>query len=445
MALLGAREIYAYALAAGFTPDQAVEMTAIALAESSGRTDAHASSGEDSRGLWQVNLDAHPSLAGQDLFDPAVNARAAYDIYTDSGSYRPWSVTHENRGQPYLDYLDEARTAAQLSGETVSRSALDTFMSAATAQEGDPYVWGASASANDADPDAFDCSELVKWAAARAGVDVPDGTWLQYLHLKEQGALVSVEDAARTPGALVFRFSSEPVPGGGRPSEAHMAISMGDGRTIEAKGLAYGVVQDDIAGRGFEYAAVIPGLSDGGGSWLSGMAIPTGTVLSAATDSDADGFSDELELAQGLDPNQADSDGDGASDSYEVVHMGTDPMNPDTDGDGIFDTMESMYGTDPTKADTDGDGLADGETAGAPDDDADGLSNRLETAYGTSTTSADTDLDGVSDRVETSGGFDPLDAGSSPFSGSGSGSGLLGAPAAPAAGAAVTSPDDLDV
>lgn len=134
-----------------------------------------------------------------------------------------------------------------------------TFLDEALRQAGDPYVWGAHTSPSDADPGAFDCSEIVRWAAARAGVQVPDGSWLQYLDLKEKGALVPVEQALRTPGALLFSFSSEPKPGGGRPSEAHVAISLGDGRTIEARGREYGVGVFEAGGR-FEYGAVIPGL-----------------------------------------------------------------------------------------------------------------------------------------------------------------------------------------
>jgi cell wall-associated NlpC family hydrolase len=134
-----------------------------------------------------------------------------------------------------------------------------TFVQSALAQAGDPYVWGASASPTDPNPTAFDCSELTRWAAKRAGVDLPDGSWLQYLSLKQQGATIPVAQALQTPGALLFSFSSEPVAGGGRPSRAHVAISLGDGRTIEARGSKYGVGSFDAANR-FQYAAVVPGL-----------------------------------------------------------------------------------------------------------------------------------------------------------------------------------------
>src|SRR4029453_7370253 len=108
-------------------------------------------------------------------------------------------------------------------------STLQAFLDAATAQEGDRYVFGSQASIDDADPDQFDCSDLVRWSAGRVGVDLPDGSWEQYLALKEQGLVIPVEQAVDTPGALLFSFPWEPVPGEGRPGNAHVAISLGDG------------------------------------------------------------------------------------------------------------------------------------------------------------------------------------------------------------------------
>lgn len=134
------------------------------------------------------------------------------------------------------------------------------FVDLALQQSGDRYVMGHEVSLDDANPDTFDCSELVEWAAKRVGVDVTDGSWLQYLDLKQRGALMPVEEALRTPGALLFSFSEEPTPGGGRPSQAHVAISLGDGRTIEARGREYGVGIFE-AGDRFEYAGMIPELT----------------------------------------------------------------------------------------------------------------------------------------------------------------------------------------
>jgi hypothetical protein len=46
---------------------------------------------EDSRGLWQINLNAHPQYKNVNLFDPQINANAAYQVYLESNSsFRPW-------------------------------------------------------------------------------------------------------------------------------------------------------------------------------------------------------------------------------------------------------------------------------------------------------------------------------------------------------------------
>ena len=134
------------------------------------------------------------------------------------------------------------------------------FLDAALSQQGKPYVWGATASASDPSPPAFDCSELTKWAAARAGVTIPDGAAHQYVWLKEQGATMTVQQALQTPGALLFHFASEPQPGlGSEPPVAHVAISLGNGMTMQAKGHAYGVGVFP-AGNEFNYAGMIPGM-----------------------------------------------------------------------------------------------------------------------------------------------------------------------------------------
>ena len=180
---------------------------------------------------------------------------------TPLGSAADASLALSSGPTDFASMLADAQASA--TGTTAPATAggakASQFVSEAMRQAGDPYVWGSSASPSDPDPTAFDCSELTKWAAKRVGIDLPDGSWLQYLKLKEQGALVPVEQALQTPGALLFSFSQEPTAGGGRPSQAHVAISLGDGKTIEARGKKYGVGTFDAANR-FEYGAIIPGL-----------------------------------------------------------------------------------------------------------------------------------------------------------------------------------------
>ena len=126
------------------------------------------------------------------------------------------------------------------------RGTAGDFVNAALAQNGDRYVYGAETNLNDRDPHTFDCSELVQWAAHQAGVTIPDGSSNQLAHVRRHGTEISVEEALRTPGALLFR------PG-------HVAISLGDGRTIEAKGSRYGVGIFSAHGR-FTSAGLIPGM-----------------------------------------------------------------------------------------------------------------------------------------------------------------------------------------
>jgi cell wall-associated NlpC family hydrolase len=478
MADYSAREIYRFARLAGFSPDQSVTMTAIALAESGGNSNAHNNSGENSRGLWQINLDAHGDWAGRmNLFDPAQNAKAAFRVSGGGKDVSPWTVTHG--GSPrYLMYKSEAQMAARACGDTAAvgvwtgtpgyghplspgqpgsgplpagggepeSGALQTFLDSALAQTGDDYVFGAEAGLGVEDPNTFDCSELVQWSAHQAGADLPDGSWLQYLQLERQGSTISVEQAVKTPGALLFSFSERPTADGGRPGSAHVAISLGDGRTIEARGSQYGVGSWPAEGR-FEYAAVIPGISDGTGGALGGTGgtTPAGLTAAVSVDVDRDGLTDDLEAQLGLSATSPDTDGDGLSDSYELLHLRTDPLRADTDGDGVSDAMELALGTDPLDPDSDRDGRVDGAEMrpdGNTDSDADGITDPLELILGTDPLATDSDADGFSDVAEYKAFFDPTDPASNPLAAPGTpgAPAVPGAPAAPPAGGTGTPP-----
>ncbi len=287
-------------------------------------------------------------------------------------------------------------------------TAADAFVEAAVAQRGDRYVFGAETVLDDPDPAAFDCSELTQWAAAQAGVSIPDGAMYQYLDLKSQGQLLPVDEALHTRGALLFYFSSEPVPGGGRPSTAHVAISLGDGQTIEARGTSYGVNEFGGAGR-FNYAGVVPGLGEVMDeptvAGITGQSISsqydqigTGVALDEVGDSDGDGLSNAYEVSAGLSPISADTDQDRRSDALELL-QGTDPLvaevgpmpvpagtvsATDSDDDHLSDAFELARGLDPHNADSDSDGLGDA----------------AELLMGTDPTLVDSDHDGLTDYLE---------------------------------------------
>lgn len=131
------------------------------------------------------------------------------------------------------------------------------FVNLCLRQSGDAYVYGVEVSPSNPDPKAFDCSELVEWACARLGVKptMPDGSWAQYEHCKAAGLATSVINGIHTYGALLFRGT-----GIGNPASEHVAISLGNGHTDEARGRAYGVNTFDANGRTWHAAALIPGL-----------------------------------------------------------------------------------------------------------------------------------------------------------------------------------------
>lgn len=92
---------------------------AIALAESGGDTEAHNTTPpDDSYGLWQINMygSLGPARRKQfglsnnnQLFNPAINADAAYQVFLDAGrQFGPWSVF---KSGSYLRHMPTALRA----------------------------------------------------------------------------------------------------------------------------------------------------------------------------------------------------------------------------------------------------------------------------------------------------------------------------------------------
>lgn len=110
---LNPTQIAQVAFAAGFRGDDLAIAVAIAMGESGGNSAALNPNGEHSVGLWQINRDAHGDRFGDDnaLYNPIVNARAAFALYQERG-FRPWTVY--TRGI-YEDHLAEAQSAVAAS------------------------------------------------------------------------------------------------------------------------------------------------------------------------------------------------------------------------------------------------------------------------------------------------------------------------------------------
>ena len=85
---------------------------AVALAESSGRTDAtnfnHDSHHSEDRGLWQINSYWHPEVSSSCAFDASCNARSAKTIAHGGSNWTPWATYN---GGNYKKHLATATAA----------------------------------------------------------------------------------------------------------------------------------------------------------------------------------------------------------------------------------------------------------------------------------------------------------------------------------------------
>jgi hypothetical protein len=183
----------------------------------------------------------------------------------------------------------------------------------------------------------------------------------------------------------------DPEDGSGRVSAAHVAISLGDGTTIEGEAPDGGgplFFSRDLP-VGVHHVTVTVVDSDGNEAIAEGeievvertsptrytetpnaetveflaseFVAPTTTTTTrpvddvaaaittttfSPTDPDGDGLTTDEEASLGSDPHDPDTDDDGLIDGEEVF-LGTDPTNPDTDGDTFDDLAEEQAGTSP--------------------------------------------------------------------------------------------------
>jgi cell wall-associated NlpC family hydrolase len=115
-----------------------------------------------------------------------------------------------------------------------------TFLRAALSRVGMPYVWGGDG------PSVFDCSGLVQWSLAQAGVGMPRVAADQAL----TGPAVPV--SRLEPGDLLFYHTDPTAPG----YVSHVAIYLGNGEMEQAPepGMDVEVVPADF---GSEFAGAV--------------------------------------------------------------------------------------------------------------------------------------------------------------------------------------------
>ena len=99
MPVLTIREIFDAARAAGFSEQQAVTWTAIALAQTGGRTGEPNARGESDGGPWRIaSIPGVDARRWGDLDDPRNSARAAFEISRHGRDTGPWTA-HQGAAQ----------------------------------------------------------------------------------------------------------------------------------------------------------------------------------------------------------------------------------------------------------------------------------------------------------------------------------------------------------
>ena len=171
-----------------------------------------------------------------DAIDSATNVQcangdleAAVYSYNHSASYVETVFARAAAYGMYGPTAPQPSRFAATDGVTVDGSP-DAVIAAAASVIGTPYVWGG------ASPETgFDCSGLVQWSYAQAGVRLPRTTSDQ-VHVG-----IDIPVARIKPGDLVFTR-------GGKPTHdlGHVALYAGGGRIIVAPRTGKDVTYDDL-------------------------------------------------------------------------------------------------------------------------------------------------------------------------------------------------------
>ena len=179
MAALSMDDIYRVARAAGFPSATAVKMVAIAIKESAGIPTAHnAKPPDDSYGLWQINMlgalgpdrRAKLGIASNDaLFDPAVNARAAYLLWggSDANLARHWYINLPGyNADKYNQVLPLAQAAA------------DRVEGVAAVEAPPPDTSGGEVDSGNVDSGEVDAGGVPAEIAAIGAGSIPTPVWI---------------------------------------------------------------------------------------------------------------------------------------------------------------------------------------------------------------------------------------------------------------------------
>ena len=155
---------------------------------------------------------------------------------------------------------------------------------------GETYVFGARAPKDNPNwTGPWDCAEFASWLVFQAsdtlfGCDRNDATpsladaftgfWAR--DSKTQDCTVTVDLAARTPGAFVLRLAQPGAVG-------HIVVSDGAGGTIEAHSAKRGVIQHTLNARSWDFGILPPTIEYTEGPALAPVTSPPKTVLRLTT------------------------------------------------------------------------------------------------------------------------------------------------------------------
>jgi cell wall-associated NlpC family hydrolase len=134
----------------------------------------------------------------------------------------------------------------------------DDLVQRAIRHIGEPYQLGAAADLDDPDyAGPWDCADFVSWCVyqtygLKLGLTLAghpySGAWISWA--EGSANALPLERAYQTPGAILVRRAHHYGAG-------HVAISDGEGGTIEARGTRYGVVRAKGRGRVWDLSGVI--------------------------------------------------------------------------------------------------------------------------------------------------------------------------------------------
>jgi cell wall-associated NlpC family hydrolase len=171
----------------------------------------HAAAAEAERKAAAAERNAQ-AAASRDERTPASTSSSASSSSASSSSASSSSASSSSASSSSSSWASAAAAPAPAAPVVASSGAAATAVSTAMAQVGKPYVWGATG------PNAFDCSGLVQYSYASAGVSLPRASRSQ----ATAGRAVSRGELQ--PGDLIAFYS--PV--------THIGIYIGNGQMVHA-------------------------------------------------------------------------------------------------------------------------------------------------------------------------------------------------------------------